>query len=163
EFGLAKLRTAAADADAECTSPPELLTQANELGLTMIGVPEELGGAVQERSAATTVLMSEALAQGDMGIAVACLAPAAVSTAIGADLQGQGPALFIVESKTGGISLEPDPGMGIRAAATGRLILEEVQLPATALMGGGEPATYTECIQLARLAWCALAVGTGQA
>ena len=48
----------------------------------MIGVPEELGGAVEERSATTTVLMSEALAQGDMGIAVACLAPAAVSTAI---------------------------------------------------------------------------------
>jgi alkylation response protein AidB-like acyl-CoA dehydrogenase len=234
EFALAKLRTVAADADGECASPPELLTQANELGLTMVGVPEELGGAVQERSAATTVLMSEALSQGDMGIAVACLAPAAVSTAISlwgdaqqqatylpefvgenvpaaalavmeakplfnpfeltttaqparggyvlngvkalvpragdselfviaADLQGQGPALFIVESKTSGISLEPDPGMGIRAAATGRLILEEVQLPATALLGGGEPATYSECIQLARLAWCALAVGTGQA
>ena len=48
----------------------------------MVGVPEELGGAVEERSAATTVLMSEALAQGDMGIAVACLSPAAVSTAI---------------------------------------------------------------------------------
>jgi hypothetical protein len=33
----------------------------------MIGVPEELGGAVDERSAVTAVLMSEALAQGDMG------------------------------------------------------------------------------------------------
>ena len=62
--------------------PAELLAQANELGLTMVGVPEELGGAVEERSAVTTVLMSEALAQGDMGIAVACLAPAAVSTAL---------------------------------------------------------------------------------
>ena len=82
EFGQDRVRRRALDADAACAAPPELLHQANELGLTMVGVPEELGGAVEERSAMTTVLMSEALAQGDMGIAVACLAPAAVSTAI---------------------------------------------------------------------------------
>jgi hypothetical protein len=82
EFAIDRLRPRAEDADATCATPPELLSQANELGLTMVGVPEELGGAVEERSATTTVLMSEALARGDMGIAVACLAPAAVSTAI---------------------------------------------------------------------------------
>src|SRR5438132_3107120 len=48
----------------------------------MVGVPESLGGAMEERSAVTAVLMAEALAQGDMGQAVACLAPAAVSTAL---------------------------------------------------------------------------------
>ncbi|HEY3726004.1 MAG TPA: acyl-CoA dehydrogenase family protein [Solirubrobacteraceae bacterium] len=234
EFALAKIRPIAGEADEQCAAPPELLAQANELGLTMIGVPEELGGAVEERSAATTVLMSEALAQGDMGVAVACLAPAAVSTAISlwgdahqqatylpefvgenvpaaalavmeqrplfnpfelqttarpakggyvldgvkalvpragdgelfvvaADLQGDGPALFIVESKTKGLSIEPEPAMGVRAAATGKLVLEAVQLPATALLGGARRATYTECIQLGRLAWCAVAVGAGQA
>jgi alkylation response protein AidB-like acyl-CoA dehydrogenase len=83
DFALAKLRPAAIEADAGCATPPPLLAQANELGLTTIGVPEQLGGALEERSAVTTVLMSEALAQGDMGIAVACLAPAAVSTALG--------------------------------------------------------------------------------
>jgi alkylation response protein AidB-like acyl-CoA dehydrogenase len=82
---------------------------------------------------------------------------------IAAELQGEGPALFIVESKTSGISIEPDPGMGIRAAATGRLILEDVQLPATSLLGGGNREVFAECIALGRLAWCALAVGTGQA
>jgi alkylation response protein AidB-like acyl-CoA dehydrogenase len=234
EFGQERLRPAALAADTDCAAPADLLTQANELGLTMVGVPEELGGAVQERSATTTVLMSEALAQGDMGIAVACLAPAAVSTAISlwgdaqqqatylpefvgedvpaaalaimeprplfdpfalqttaraagggyvlngvkalvpraadaevfivaAHLENSGPALFIAESKTDGISIEPDPGMGIRAAGTGRLILQDAQLPATALLGGDEPEAYTECVALARLAWCALAVGTGQA
>jgi hypothetical protein len=214
-----------------------LLSQANELGLTMIGVPEALGGAVEERSAATTVLMSEALAHGDMGIALACLAPAAVSTAISlwgdehqqatylpefvgenvpagalavmepgplfnpfslstsarqagggyilngvkalvpraadaelfviaADLKNANPptpALFIIESGTEGVSIEAEPAIGIRAAATGRVILEEVQLPATALLGGGERSVFTECVALGRLAWCALAVGTGQA
>lgn len=242
EFALARLRAAALAADAGCATPPELLTQANELGLTMVGVPEELGGAVEERSATTTVLMSEALAQGDMGIAVACLAPAAVSIAISlwgdaqqqatylpefvgddipaaalaimeprplfdpfsplttarpaaggyvlngvkalvprasdaevfviaANLEGSDhaqppggrPSLFIVESRTDGISIAPDPGMGIRAAATGRLILEDVRLPATALLGGGERDVFAECVALSRLAWCALAVGTGQA
>ena len=74
-----------------------------------------------------------------------------------------GPSLFIVESKTSGISVEPEPGMGVRAAGTSRLILEDVQLPATALLGGGEPGVYSECVALSRLAWCALAVGTGQA
>jgi alkylation response protein AidB-like acyl-CoA dehydrogenase len=234
EFALDRVRKVAEQADADCATPPELLDQANELGLTMIGVPEELGGVVQERSAATTVLMSEALSQGDMGIAVACLAPAAVSTAISlwgdaqqqatylpefvgenvpaaalavmepaplfnpftlattvcqagggyvlngvkalvpraadaelfvvaADLRGGGPALFIVEPGTDGVSVEPEPAMGIRAAATGRLIFEEAQLPATALLGGGKAAVYAECIALSRLAWCAVAVGTGQA
>ncbi|MDQ6836325.1 MAG: acyl-CoA dehydrogenase family protein [Actinomycetota bacterium] len=234
EFAAARIRPAAEQADADCAAPEALLTQANDLGLTMVGVPEELGGAVVQRSAATTALMSEALAHGDMGIAVACLAPAAVSTAlslwgdaqqqatylpefvgenipaaalavmepgplfnpfalmttarqagggyvpdgvkalvpraadgelfvVAAELQGQGPALFVVESGSGGISVQADPAMGVRAAATGRLILEEVQLPATALLGAGEASTYAECIQLARLAWCALAVGTGQA
>jgi alkylation response protein AidB-like acyl-CoA dehydrogenase len=82
DFALAKLRPAALKADAACETPGALLAAASELGLTMIGVPESLGGALEARSAVTTVLMSEALAQGDLGIAVACLAPAAVSTAI---------------------------------------------------------------------------------
>jgi alkylation response protein AidB-like acyl-CoA dehydrogenase len=73
------------------------------------------------------------------------------------------PALFIAESKHDGISVEPEPAMGIRAAGTGRLIFENVNLPASALLGAGDPAVYAECVSLARLAWCAIAVGTGQA
>jgi alkylation response protein AidB-like acyl-CoA dehydrogenase len=234
DFALQKLRPAAQSADDQCRTPPELLAQANELGLTMVGVPEELGGAVEQRSAVTSVLMSEALAQGDMGIALACLAPAGVSTAlslwgdaeqqatylpefvgenvpaaaiavleprplfhpfkletraravdggyvldgvkalvprahdgelfvVAAELEGRGPALFVVESKTPGISVEPGPAMGIRAAATGTLTFENVKLPAGALLGDADPAVYSDCIQLGRLGLCALAVGTGQA
>src|SRR3984957_4463947 len=83
DFALSELRPAAQAADTACTVPPELLAQAAELGLTMVGVPEELGGVVEQRSAVTAVLLGEALAQGDMGIALACLAPAGVSTALG--------------------------------------------------------------------------------
>jgi alkylation response protein AidB-like acyl-CoA dehydrogenase len=234
EFAMNELRPVAQAADEACAAPPQLLGQANELGLTMVGVPEELSGAVEQRSAVTSVLMSEALARGDMGIAVACLAPAGVSTAlslwgdadqqatylpafvgdnvpaaaiavleprvlfnpfelqtrarqadggyvldgvkslvpraadselfvVAAELEGRGPALFIVEPGTAGISVEPEPGMGIRAAGTGKLTFDHVKLPAGALLGDGSREVFTECVHLGRLGWCAVAVGTAQA
>src|SRR5262249_29965274 len=36
-------------------------------------------------------------------------------------------------------------------------------LPATSLLGGGERSVYAECVALARLGWCAVAVGAGKA
>lgn len=82
-FASQKLRKAATDADAACRAPDELLAQSSDLGIAMLGVPEELGGAFEERSAVTSALITEALAAGDMGLAFATLAPAAVSTALG--------------------------------------------------------------------------------
>lgn len=232
-FATGELRKAAAAADTACAAPAELLKGAADLGITLMGVPEALGGAGNERSAMTNVLVAEAMAQGDMGLAVACLAPSAVSTAlvlwgdepqqakylpafvggkvpaaalalleprplfdpfalqtrasrreggyelngvksmvpraaeaelfiVAAELDGR-PALFVLESSTAGLSIEAEPAMGLRAAATGRLILENVQLPGEALLGGTQAETYAECVNLARLGWCALAVGTGQA
>ena len=83
DFAQKRFRPNALEADDACAAPAELLSQANELGITMLGVPEELGGALSERSAVTSALVSEALARGDMGLAVAALSPAAVATAIG--------------------------------------------------------------------------------
>jgi alkylation response protein AidB-like acyl-CoA dehydrogenase len=211
-----------------------VLDLATELGITAIGVPEEFGGLGGERSTVTNVLVAEALAHGDLGLAVACLAPAAVSTAlvlwgdetqqatylpaftgdnvpaavlaiqepgplfdpfslrtkayrtsggfvlsgmkslvpraasaelfvVAADVDGRGPALFVLESGTQGIAVEAEPAMGLRAAGTGRLVLDKVNVPAGALLGAGEATVYRECVRLARLGWCALAVGTGQA
>ena len=83
EFAAQQLRPAAAEADAESAAPDELLKRVNaELGIAGLGVPETLGGLAGERSAVTNVLVAEALAHGDMGLAVACLAPSAVSSAI---------------------------------------------------------------------------------
>ena len=82
-FAETRFRPAALDADAACEPPADLMSQANELGITMLGVPEELGGALSERSAVTSALVTEALAHGDMGLALAALSPAAVGTAIG--------------------------------------------------------------------------------
>jgi alkylation response protein AidB-like acyl-CoA dehydrogenase len=233
-FASDKVRPAALAADGDCAAAPELLAQASELGVTTLGIPEELGGVMHEQAAVTAVLIAEGLAHGDMGIAFAALAPGAVATAIGhwgdadqeatylpafagedvppaalalleprplfdplaldtkarrdgddwvldgvkslvpraadcelfvvaAEAEGLGPALFIAESSTGGLSVEPEPAMGVRAAATGRLLLEGARLPAGALMGEGEREIYVECVERSRIAWCALAVGTAQA
>ena len=82
-FAAEKVRPAAKAADDARQTPAEILTQATELGVAMLGVPAELGGVMEEGAATTTALIGEALAHGDMGIAYAALAPGAVATAIG--------------------------------------------------------------------------------
>src|SRR5579884_335393 len=82
-FAAERVRPAAGAADAACATPDELLAQSVELGVAMLGIPEELGGVMPERSAVTTVLVAEPLAHGDMGIALAALAPGSVATALG--------------------------------------------------------------------------------
>lgn len=81
---------------------------------------------------------------------------------VGASLEGT-PVLFLVESSTPGLSIEADPSMGVRAASLATLRLEGVTVPADAVLGETDGTTYAECVRLSRLAWCALAVGTGQA
>lgn len=83
DFAEAKVRPIAKQADFDRETPTEVLSQANELGVNMLGVPEELGGVMHEQAAVTSVLIGEAFAHGDMGVAYAALAPGAVATAIG--------------------------------------------------------------------------------
>jgi len=236
DFAEAKVRPVAAQADAERRAPAELLAQANELGVNMLAIPEELGGVMEEKAAVTSVLIGEALAHGDMGIAYAALAPGAAATAIGlwgsadqeatylpaftgedvpaaalaileprplfdpfeletkakrkgdewvltgakslvarakecelfviaADAEGIGPALFVVESGAKGLSVEDEPAMGLRPATTGRLLIDKVKLPGSALLGEGEASAkdYAACVNRSRIAWCGLATGTAQA
>jgi alkylation response protein AidB-like acyl-CoA dehydrogenase len=234
EFAAEVLRPGAGEAEDTTDTPKEVLSQTSDFGLTLLNIPESLGGLSEERSAVTGVLVAEALAEGDMGQAVACLAPAAVATAIslwGSDAQqqtylpafagddapaaalavaeprvlfdpfdlettakankdgyvlngiksgvvrgseaelflvaveldGGGPALVIVESSTPGVTIEADPSMGLRAAGLSRLILDDVQVGADAVLGEGAADDYRECIRLSRLAWAGLALGTGRA
>jgi hypothetical protein len=235
-FAADKIRPAALKADDGCETPKEILGEAVELGVNMLGVPEELGGVMHEQSAVTSVLLGEALAHGDMGIAFAALAPGAVATAIGlygsaeqeatylpaftgedvpaaalaileprplfdpmeletkakktangwtlsgvkslvaragecelfviaAEAEGIGPALFVVESGAKGLAVEAEPAMGLRAAATGKLLIEKVNLPENALLGEGscKAKDYADVVNRARIAWSGLAVGTAQA
>ncbi|CAM3237348.1 acyl-CoA dehydrogenase family protein [Nocardioides dubius] len=233
DFAAEVLRPAAAEANEACAAPGELLAASLEIGLPILGVPESLGGISEERSAMAGTLVAEALAKGDMGLAVAALAPGSVATAlslwgtdqqqatylpeftgdavpaaalalnepkvlfdvldpqttavkegagfvlngtkslvvraaeaelfvVGARLNGAN-VLFLVESGTEGVSIEADPAMGVRAASLATLRLENVKVAAEAVLGATDGSTYLECVRLSRLAWCALAVGTGQA
>jgi len=235
EFADEILRPAARDADAAASYPQDLIAKAAELGITAINIPEDFDGIAAHRSTVTNALVAEALAYGDMGLALPILAPGGVASTlthwgsadqqatylqefaganvpqacvaiaephalfdptalkttaartpsgyrlngvkslvpagadaelfiVGAQLSGK-PALFIVESSTQGVSVTADPSMGIRAAALGRVELDNVSVPLSARLGG-EDATdsdYSEAIALARLGWAALAVGTSHA
>ena len=82
ELATEVLRPAAEQADDAAQAPAEVLARAKDVGLVTLGIPEQLGGISAERSATAGVLVAEALAAGDMGLAVACLAPGAVATAL---------------------------------------------------------------------------------
>ena len=53
--------------------------------------------------------------------------------------------------------------MGVRAASLTTLTLDGVHVPDDAVLGTTDGTTYAECVRLSRIAWCALAVGVGQA
>ncbi|MBF6318943.1 acyl-CoA dehydrogenase family protein [Nocardia cyriacigeorgica] len=92
EFAAEILRPAAHDADEAAAAPKDLLGRAAELGITLINVPEELEGAASERGAVTNSMVAEALAHGDMGLALPILAPSGVAVALsqwGTDAQQQ--------------------------------------------------------------------------
>jgi alkylation response protein AidB-like acyl-CoA dehydrogenase len=233
EIAVEVLRPAAAGADTACHAPDQVLAAGTEIGLPLLGVPESLGGISEERAVMAGTLVAEALARGDLGLAVAMLAPGAVATAIatwgtdeqqqtylpafsgddvaaaalalteprplfdalepattatrtddglvldgvksmvprgadaelfivGARLDGAN-VLVLVESGTAGLAVEADPAMGVRAASLTTLRLDGVRVPDSAILGTTDGTTYVECIRLSRLAWCALAVGVGQA
>ncbi|MET0900566.1 MAG: acyl-CoA dehydrogenase family protein, partial [Mycobacterium sp.] len=71
----------------------------------------------------------------------------------------------IVESSSEGLSVQADPSMGIRAAALGRIELDNVAVPLSARLGEDEAteSDYSEAIALSRLGWAAMAVGTSHA
>ena len=81
-FAREVLKDAAEAADEAQATSDEVLAAAQELGLNLFAVPENLGGAASERSPVTTVLVAEDLAYGDMGQAIAILAPMGVANAL---------------------------------------------------------------------------------
>jgi alkylation response protein AidB-like acyl-CoA dehydrogenase len=82
EFAAEVIRPAAREADESATYPPDLVAKASELGITAINVPEDFEGIADHRAAVTNVLVAEALAYGDMGLALPILAPAGVASAL---------------------------------------------------------------------------------
>ncbi len=81
-FAREVLRPAAYAADAACAVPEGFEAQLAELGLASFAVPEALGGAANEASVVTGALVAEDLAHGDVGLALAALAPIGVANAL---------------------------------------------------------------------------------
>ena len=82
EFAEEVLRPAARDADDAAAYPADLIARAAELGITAINVPEDFDGIAEHRSTITNALVAEALAYGDMGLALPILAPGGVASAL---------------------------------------------------------------------------------
>ncbi len=82
EFAAEVLRPAARDADDAAAYPTDLIAKAAELGITAINVPENFDGIAEHRSTVTNALVAEALAYGDMGLALPILAPGGVASAL---------------------------------------------------------------------------------
>ncbi|BBZ06913.1 acyl-CoA dehydrogenase [Mycolicibacterium doricum] len=235
EFAEEVLRPAAHHADAAASYPPDLIAKAAALGITAVNIPEDFDGIAEHRSTITNALVAEALAYGDMGLALPILAPGGVAAAlthwgsadqqatylpafagenapqaclaiaeprplfdptalkttavrtpggyrltgikslvpaaadaelfvIAAQLDGK-PAMFVVESASEGLTVTPDPSMGVRAAALGRVELDNVAVPLGNRLGEASATDedYREAIALSRLGWAALAVGTSHA
>ena len=229
-FARESMRDAALEADEACAPYHGFLQAAHELGLSQLAVPEALGGAGESRDVMTNVLVAEQLARGDMGLALAALAPLAVVHAlvdfgtaeqqgsflpafvgesfypaalalleprplfdphhvstraikdagdfvlsgekslvplgaeaelllVVADLAGK-PEAFLVEKGAPGLSVSPEPAMGLRAAQLSRVKLEGVRVRREQRLGGEQGIELERMVDLSRIAWGALCVGT---
>ncbi|HJF12807.1 acyl-CoA dehydrogenase family protein [Corynebacterium falsenii] len=82
EFAEERLRPVASECNEKSEPAEGLLDTAAELGVALINLPEEFEGIATGSGATTNALIAEALAYGDMGLAVAILAPASVANVI---------------------------------------------------------------------------------
>jgi alkylation response protein AidB-like acyl-CoA dehydrogenase len=232
-FAAAEIRALAASVDAGDSPATDFYPKTADLGLTLLPIPEALGGAGMSRSPVSNALIYEDLAHGDMAMALGAIAPLgfvntlldqgsdaqkekylpafcsgefsaattallepratfepsqpqATATASGdgytlsgtktmvplgldadpvlviATLEGQGPAAFIVEGTPEGMTRTAEANMGLQGAQLSTLSFDNVQLPASALLGEGG-FDLQRFVDLSRIGICALAVGTCQA
>lgn len=82
EFAEERLRPVASECNEKSEPAEGMLDTAAELGVALINLPEEFEGIATASGATTNALIAEALAYGDMGLAVAILAPASVANVI---------------------------------------------------------------------------------
>jgi alkylation response protein AidB-like acyl-CoA dehydrogenase len=232
-FAAAEMAAPARAADEAGITPEGFFDKTLELGLTLMPIPEALGGAGMHRSPVSNALNAEDLSGGDLSMALGSLSPLAfVNTVIDqgndtqreqflprfctetftpatiacmepratfeptelkttarregdgfvlngdksmvplgqdaelllviAELEGEGPAAFIIEGAVEGLTWQAEQLMGLRTIQMASLSLKDVTLPAAALLGDGQ-FDLQRFLDLSRIGICALAVGTCQA
>lgn len=234
-FAQDVLRAQSRPADEAGATPGDFYARAQELGLALMPVPEDFGGAGAARSPVSNLLAIEDLAWGDMSLTLGAVTPLAVVnllldqgsqaqqekyltqlasesfvpaaialmeprarfdaselrttarregtgyvldgeksmvvlgesalfTVVVATVPGEGPAAFIVEKDTAGVSTRREELMGLRPLEVARITLSNVHVPAAARLGEEERQFDLErLVDLGRIGACALAVGTAQA
>jgi len=80
-----------------------------------------------------------------------------------AELEGEGPAAFVVDAKQRGVSAQREAYMGLKPLPLSRVKLENVEVSAAHKLGEGTPLDLPRVIDLARIGAAALAVGVCQA
>jgi alkylation response protein AidB-like acyl-CoA dehydrogenase len=75
DFVAQKIKPIAEKCSEEGKIPESLMQSFNELGLTYYSVPEPMGGMLNDKATVTQMIISETLANGDMGMALALLTP----------------------------------------------------------------------------------------
>jgi alkylation response protein AidB-like acyl-CoA dehydrogenase len=232
-FAQAEMAVSARAADEAGAATDGFYEKTLELGLTLMPIPEAMGGAGVARSPVSNVLTAEDLARGDLPMALGALTPLAVvntiidqgsdaqcekylprfcgetfyaaSTAfmepralfeptelqtsaqrdgdgfvlsgkktmvplgldaelllVIAELEGEGPAAFIIEGSPEGVTRSEEEHMGLRTLQLAGIEFKNVKLDADALLGEGA-FDLQRFIDLSRIGICALAVGTSQA
>ena len=90
QFATDELRKVYRECDEKGEIPIHIVKTAWEMGLVSTGIPEDYGGGGGKHSAVTGTLIAEALAWGDLSIAMHVLSPALVAFPIldmGTDIQ----------------------------------------------------------------------------
>lgn len=220
----------AREADDAARLEPTLVNAIHDFGLSLMPVPEALGGVGLPRSPLSNALACEDLGSGDLSHALAALQPMAVVNALmdfgnedqqeqwlpglageqwqgaaialvepratfepgqlettastkgdtveitgvkslvpaGQSAQcflviaetGEGPGAFMVPADTAGVTVSPEPTMGLRSAGLCTLTLENVMVPASSRLPGFD---LGRLLGLSWIGQCALAVGCCQA
>lgn len=232
-FAATEFRPVAQAVDSGDAPLKECLPKTAELGLSLLPIPEALGGAGMQRSPISNALIIEDLAHGDTALALAAISPlafvntlldqgseaqrehylprfcegdfVAATTALTepratfeptapqtlatanndgyvlngtkslvplgidaqlvlviAQLEGSGPAAFIVEGSPQGMTRTLEANMGMNSAQMATLSFSDTQLPHSALLGDG-PFDLQRFLDLSRIGLCAMTVGTCQA
>jgi alkylation response protein AidB-like acyl-CoA dehydrogenase len=143
--------------DQQATYLPHLTAAEPVVGALALHEPQPLFDALRLRTVAER--------QGDTLVltgakALVPLAGTAEVFVVGAMVDDEA-RLVVVPAATRGVTIEDDPAMGLRAAATGRVLLHGAAVSAESLLGTADD--YRDVVRRARLAWAACAVGTAQA
>jgi alkylation response protein AidB-like acyl-CoA dehydrogenase len=233
-FAEAEMGSISRSADEAAEAPAGFYDKTLELGMSLMPIPESLGGVGMPRSPLANMLNAEDLAQGDMSLAIGAMTPLSFINAVLdngtalqaekylsrfvaedfhaasialmepratfdpgklqttatksgdgyvingtksmvalgesselllviAELDGEGPAGFVIEQGSQGLTCQNEEYMGLRPLQLSRVELKNVKVNEEDRLGAGEKVFDLErLVDLGRIGVCAMGVGVCQ-